>query len=77
LLFTNQPVFSSKNQMSSVREFAVGDFVATHFQSAAVLIGCLSRTAFKLSTEQPKMDHNIGSGTRKGLPSLRAPPAPR
>src|SRR5436853_5146856 len=35
LLFTNQPFFSSKNQMSSVRDVAVGEFVATHFQSFA------------------------------------------
>jgi hypothetical protein len=40
LLFTNQPFFSSKNQMSSVRDCAVGEFGATtHFQSFAVLIG--------------------------------------
>src|SRR5947209_18153285 len=39
LLFTSQPFFSSKNQMSSVRDVAVGEFVATtHFQSFAVLI---------------------------------------
>ena len=39
LLFTSQPFFSSKNQMSSVREFATGEFVATHFQSFAVAHG--------------------------------------
>jgi hypothetical protein len=39
LLFTSQPVFSSKNQISSVREFAASEFVATQFQSFAELIG--------------------------------------
>src|ERR1044072_2706923 len=40
LLFTSQPFFSSKNQMSSVRDPALGEFGATtHFQSFAVLIG--------------------------------------
>jgi hypothetical protein len=39
LLFTSQPFLSLKNQMSSVREVAAGAFVATHFQSFAVLIG--------------------------------------
>ena len=38
----HKPVFfSSKNQMSSVRELATGEFVATHFQSFAVLMGLL------------------------------------
>src|SRR4051812_24359752 len=74
LLFTSQPFFSSKNQMSSVLEVAVGEFVATQFQSFAVLIGLIPLQIF-LGFARNEVWAPCGANFKKDLGKQRQHPS--